>query len=103
MFWKFNATLVEDVNFVTLLNESMPTWLDKFKEISDKRLWDLIKYRIRQVSIKFGKEKARQRREKITVIEASLKTCEENCGRCPSPENLEQLEILKLEYNGMHI
>ena len=102
-FWKFNACLADDVDFVTLLNESMPTWLDEFKEISDKRvLWDLIKYRIRQVSIKYGKEKARKRREKITDIEASLKTCEENCGRCPSSENLEQLEFLKSEYNSIY-
>ena len=81
----------------------MPTWLGEFKEISDKRvLWDLIKYRIRQVSIKYGKEKARKRTEKITDIEASLKTCEENCGRCPSSENLEQLEFLKSEYNSIY-
>ena len=52
-FWKFNASLAEDANYVKLLNESMPTWLDEFKDITDKRiLWDLIKYRIRQVSIK---------------------------------------------------
>ena len=102
-FWKFNASLAEDINFVTLLNESMPTWLEEFKEISDKRvLWDLIKYRIRQASIKYGKDKARKRREKIADIEAALKTCEENCGRCPSLENLEQLEILKLEYNSIY-
>ena len=102
-FWKFNASLVEDANYVKLLNESMPTWLDEFKNITDKRiLWDLIKYRIRQVSIKYSKEKARKRREKITNIEASLKTCEENCGRSPSPENLEQLEILKSEYNSIY-
>ena len=57
----------------------MPTWLDEFKDITDKRiLWDLIKYRIRQVSIKYNKERARKRREKMTDIEASLKTCEEN-------------------------
>ena len=102
-FWKFNASLAEDINFVTLLNESMPTWLEEFKEISDKRvLWDLIKYRIRQASIKYGKDKARKRREKIADIEAALKTCEENCGRCPSLENFEQLEILKLEYNSIY-
>ena len=81
----------------------MPTWLEEFKEISDKRvLWDLIKYRIRQASIKYGKDKARKRREKIADIEAALKTFEENCGRCPSLENLEQLEILKLEYNSIY-
>ena len=102
-FWKFNASLAEDINFVTLLNDSMPTWLEEFKEISDKRvLWDLIKYRIRQASIKYGKDKARKRREKIVDIEAALKTCEENCGRCPSLENLEQLELLKLEYNSIY-
>jgi len=81
----------------------MATWLDKFKEVSYKRmLWDLIKYRIWQVSRKHGKEKACKRREKITDIEASLKTCVENCGRSPSLENLEQLEILKLEYNSIY-
>ena len=49
-----------------------------------------------------GKENARKRREKITVIKDSLKTCQENCGRFHSPENLEQLEILKLEYNSIY-
>ena len=63
---------------------------------------DLIKYRIRQASIKYSKERARKRREKITDIEASLKTCKENCARSPSPENLEQLEILKSEYNSIY-
>jgi len=96
-------SFVEDVNFATLLNESMPTWLDEVEEVSDKRiLWDLIKYTIQQVSIEYGKEKARKRREQITDIEASLKTCEENCGRCASLENLEQLKILKLEYSSIY-
>ena len=59
-----NPSLAEDVNFVSLLNESMPTWLEEFKEVSDKRiLWDLIKYRIRQASIKYGKDTACKRRE----------------------------------------
>ena len=81
----------------------MPTWLDEVEEVSDKRiLWDLIKYTIQQVSIEYGKEKARKRREQITDIEASLKTCEENCGRCASLENLEQLKILKLEYSSIY-
>ena len=65
-------------------------------------LWDLIKYKIRQLSIKYGKEKARKKRKRITDIEASLKICEENCSRCPSAENLEQFEILKLEYDSIY-
>jgi len=74
-FCKFNASLAEDDHLITLVNESMPICLDEFNTITNKRLlWDLIKYRIQQVSMEYGKEKARKRREKVTDIEASLKT-----------------------------
>ena len=102
-FWKFNASLVDDANFVTLINDSVPIWLHEFKTVTDKRLlWELIKYRIRQVSIKYSKEKAFKRRKKISDIEASLKAYEEKCSSCPSPENIENYEILKLEYDGIY-
>ena len=39
--------------------------LKEFDEVTDKRLlWDLIKYRIRQASIKYSKEKALKKRKK---------------------------------------
>ena len=68
-FWKFNASLVNDDDFVALINESVPLWLVEFKDVIDKRrLWDLIKYRIRQIRIKYSKVKARERRRKISDI-----------------------------------
>ena len=83
-FWKFNASLVNDDDFVALINESVPLWLEEFKDVIDKRLlWDLIKYRIRQITIKYSKGKARERRRKISDIEASLKISEERCGSSP--------------------
>ena len=79
--------------FVTLINESMPIWLDAFNTVADKRLlWDFIKYRIRQ---EYDKEKARKKIKNITDIEASLKACEENCVEFSSPENFQELENLK--------
>ena len=65
-------------------------------------MWDLIKYRIRQVTIKYSKEKARQRRQKISDIENSRKVLEEKCGNNPTTENIEQLEILKLEHENIY-
>ena len=51
------GNLMLAADYVKLLNESLPIWLDEFKDITDKRiLWDLIKYRIRQVSINYSKE-----------------------------------------------
>ena len=102
-FWKFNASLNDDTNFVALLSESVPEWLIEFNAVTDKRvLWDLIKYRIRQMSIKYGKERAREKRERVSKIENLLRTCEENCSKCPSNENFEQLEILKIEYDNIY-
>ena len=72
-FWKFNASLNDDTNFVALLSESVPEWLIEFNAVTDKRvLWDLIKYRIRQMSIKYGKERAREKRERVSIIENLL-------------------------------
>ena len=62
----------------------------------------MIKYRIRQVTINYSKEKARQRRQKISDIENSRKVLEEKCGNNPTTENIEQLEILKLEHENIY-
>ena len=102
-FWKFNGSLVNDVNYVTLINESVPIWLNEFKDIDDKRLlWDLIKYKIRQETIKYSKKKAREKREKISEIEASLKNSEENCSANPTDANCECVEILQMEYDSLY-
>ena len=63
-------------------------WLNEFSELTDKRLlWDLIKYRVRQVSIKYSKERACEKRKKISDIETSLKLSEEKCNESPTVEN----------------
>ena len=73
----------------------------EFKDVNDKRvLWDLIKYRIRQVSLKYSKEKARLRKAKILEIETSLTFYQKKCAADPSTENFEQLEILKSKYDA---
>ena len=78
-------------------------WLEEFEMVTDKRVrWDLIKYRITQMIIKYSKERACERRKNLSDIETSLKTLEENCSRCPSSENVEQLEILKMEYDSIY-
>ena len=62
----------------------------------------MIKYRIRQVTINYSKEKAQQRRQKISDIENSCEVLEEKCGNNPTTENIEQLEILKLEHENIY-
>ena len=59
---------------------------------------DIIKYRTRQVTIKYSKGKANARRQKLKEIEDLLKKCEEDCSMSPSPENIGKMENIRNEY-----
>ena len=102
-FWKFNPTLVNDSDYRFLLDENIKNWLEEFKEVVDKRvLWDLLKYKIRQLTIKYSKEKAYSRRAKIKDLEGKLQNCTKNCENDPSKENIEELECLQAQYDDLY-
>ena len=98
-YWKFNVSFLRNSVFCKLIAESVPLWREELKEVTDKRvLWDIIKYRIRQVPIKYSKGKANARRQKLKVIEDLLKQCEEDCSVSPSTENMEKMENILNEH-----
>ena len=102
-FWKFNSNLVNDPDYCQLISENYNVWLEEFNKVLDKRvLWDLIKYKIRQCTIKYSKTKARQRKEKLQEVEECIKECSHKCDKDPSPQNLEQLESLQAEYENLY-
>ena len=69
-FWKFNCSLVNDTNYCDLLDTNIKSWLEEFKDVVDRRvLWDLLKYKIRQLTISYSKTKARNRRAKLNELE----------------------------------
>ena len=75
-FWKFNSNLVNDSVYCELLTTEYANWLEEFKDVQDKRvLWDLIKYKIRQQTIRYSKTKACKRRAKLQNLEKDLKEC----------------------------
>ena len=101
-FQEFNSNLVNDSAYCEVLTTEYANWLEEFKEVQDKRvLWDLIKYKIRQQTIRYSKTKARERRAKLQNLEEDLKECTEKCDSDPNTKNLEELECLQ-EYDSMY-
>ena len=99
-FWKFNTSLLDDKDYVALINGRYEVWIEEFKDIQDPRLlWDLIKYKIRQDTISYSKCKARERKVKMAHLEENLKNFQVLCDQDPSPENVNRPEILKTEYH----
>ena len=56
-YWKLNSSLLDDKEYMPLINTKYPLWNDEFKEVKDPKLfWDLMKYKIRQESIFYSKK-----------------------------------------------
>ena len=62
----------------------------------------MLKYKIRQLTIKYSKEKAHSRKAKVKDLEEKLQNCTKNCENDPSKENLEELECLQAEYDDLY-
>ena len=102
-YWKFNSSLLEDPEYINLIKDNVPSWLVEFSDVSDKGLlWDLIKFKIRQVTMKFSKIKARERRSRLWEIKNKLKECQEIFDTFPTENNAIQLETIKSEYNSLY-
>ena len=61
-----------------------------------------LKYKIRQVTIKYSKTKARERRSCLWEIEKNLKERQEIFDTFPTESNAIQLETIKSEYNSLY-
>ena len=102
-YWKLNSSLLDDQKYIELIKDNIPLWLIEFKDVSDKRvLWDLIKYKIRQVSMKYSKTKAKERRNHLSEIEKKLKERQESFDANPTEDNSIQLEMITSEYNSLY-
>ena len=102
-FWKFNASLIDDETYVSLIRDKYCTWIEEGREIEDPRiLRDYIKYKIRQETITYSKFKARERRATLTSLERKIKDCQTACDKDPSSKNLNDLEILQTDCDRLY-
>ncbi|KAL9965974.1 hypothetical protein ACROYT_G023977 [Oculina patagonica] len=84
-----------------MMHEKFREWKAEIEFCNDPRIvWDWIKHKARQETISFSKQRARQRRDTIKIIETKLRKCDEAVAASPTRENIENLERVKLEYEN---
>ena len=94
---------MNDNNYCDLLDTNIKSWLAEFKDVVDKRvLWDLLKYKIRHLTISYSKIKAWNRRAKLNELEEKLQNCTKKCDNDPSRQDVEDLECLQAEYDQLY-
>ena len=68
-YWKFNASLLEDKNFVEEVTTKIPSFINQYQGVVDKGLlWEVVKMEIRAYTINFSKQRAKQQKN----VEAEL-------------------------------
>ena len=72
---------MNDNNYCDLVT-NIKSWLEEFKDVVDKCvLWDLLKYKVRQLPINYSKTRARNRRAKANELEEKLQSGTKKCDK----------------------
>ena len=80
-FWKFNSSLIEDNDFVRQLKDHIKFIKNDMETSFTNSFhcqWEYLKYEMRDFSIGFSKNKAKQKRQKLSILENELKNLEQN-------------------------
>ena len=73
-YWKFNSSLTEDATYVSRMKDLIRDIVSSFSENDDPRInWEFLKYKIRQFTQIYSKEKARERRAKQKQLGKEVK------------------------------
>ena len=72
VFWKYNTSLNNDTFYVSGMNELIRNFLIENATMDKQAKLELLKYEIKKFSLKFSKEKAKQKRINRETLEKSL-------------------------------
>lgn len=103
--WKFNNTLLEDINYQELITFYYPQIIRKYPKVTDKQLlWELIKMDLRSKTIDYSKRKRRELRSKEEALQKELQELDfEICnGNYLDQDILEKFESAKEELKRLH-
>ena len=103
-YWKFNNSLLDDQHFVTSLTERIHHIIDnELNMIEDVRTrWDILKYRIRQYSMKYSKKAAERRRKQQLELESKVKELEAHVSAESGTQFMQDYEVAKFELEGIY-
>ncbi len=77
-FWKFNCSLLSDVNYVTEMRNKLREWIDNDETDDEQLKWELLKYKIRKFTCNFSKRKKDETLQRQKTLEHELCELERN-------------------------
>ena len=76
-YWKVNNSYLSNNEYIILINKAIDSVINKYQNVSHSLLWELCKLEIKDKSILFAKQKAKERRNNLSMLENNLKDLNE--------------------------
>ena len=93
-FWKFNNSLINDLDYVNSMKEKIRRWDAQYEEMKDKRVkWELIKFEIRKYTCLYSANKKKEQHHEEKFHQDKLNQLEVVLGNSPSEDSC-------IEYNA---
>lgn len=71
-YWKMNSNLLNDKVYIKMIIETINATKNTYKNCCKKTIWELIKAKVKEVSINYSKIKCKSTRNKKTFIQSNL-------------------------------
>ncbi len=71
-YWEYNTKLNEDVEYNTLIENIANDCENNYDDLDSRIIWEMFKLRSQDASIKYGKIRAKKKREYINSIQTQL-------------------------------
>ena len=102
-FWKLNTSLLTRPDYVDMINNELPIWLEEANNLSSTgSKWDWIKFKIKTSSIAYSKKVSKDRKQQEEELnfkyQSALKRLQEN----PNDETRLEAENLKNELEALY-
>ena len=102
-YWKFNNSLVQDAIYVEKTKSLINTVNAEMKDIVDLRFkWEFLKYKIRQFTRYYSKQRAVGRRDRKTILEEKVRDLEQRIKSDSNVELLKEYNKAKTELNQIY-
>ena len=107
-FWKLNTSFLSDNNYIKLVKQTISNVSKQYEhdnEVDEILLWEMIKMQIRADSITYAKQKNKERKNRVKILESKIadlqNTLEENKITYDSTEVQKKLEKRKRELESI--
>ncbi len=91
-YWKLNVTLLENAEFRQNIIDTIKYVKDTYKnEIDNRKLWDICKHEIKNVSIRHSSQLSRKHKTEMNIIENKINELDDRLSDTTDPEILKIL------------